>query len=105
MKPLVIRADASTRIGVGHVMRCLALAQAWQEAGGEVTFVSALDSPEIKSRLTAEGIAVSPLTARCASRQDATETGDYGRRLGADWIVVDGYDFDAAYHHALKRQG
>ena len=31
---LIIRADATPAIGHGHLMRCLALAQAWQDAGG-----------------------------------------------------------------------
>ena len=105
MKPLVIRADANTRIGAGHVMRCLALAQAWQEIGGEVHFMSAFDSPRIKDRLASEDINVLPLSAQPASQQDAADTANYGKRVGADWVVVDGYDFDAAYCTALKAEG
>tara|TARA_B100002003_G_scaffold217020_1_gene216969 strand:- start:643 stop:831 length:189 start_codon:yes stop_codon:yes gene_type:complete len=30
---LVIRANANPRVGAGHVLRCLSLAQAWQSEG------------------------------------------------------------------------
>jgi len=32
---LYIRADADGKIGTGHIMRCIALAQAWQDQGGK----------------------------------------------------------------------
>ena len=35
---LLIRADANSAMGTGHVMRCIALGQAWQDIGGAVQF-------------------------------------------------------------------
>ena len=32
---LLIRADASVTIGTGHIMRMIALVQAWQAQGGK----------------------------------------------------------------------
>ncbi len=36
---IMIRADASERIGTGHVMRCLALAEELRAGGHEVTLI------------------------------------------------------------------
>jgi spore coat polysaccharide biosynthesis predicted glycosyltransferase SpsG len=41
---LVIRADANAQMGMGHLMRCLALAQGWKARGGQVTFITACES-------------------------------------------------------------
>lgn len=42
---IVIRADANSKIGMGHVMRCLSVADALLKRGEEVLFVTADDTP------------------------------------------------------------
>lgn len=42
---VVIRADANSKIGMGHVMRCLSVVDALVKCGEEVLFVTADDTP------------------------------------------------------------
>jgi UDP-2,4-diacetamido-2,4,6-trideoxy-beta-L-altropyranose hydrolase len=107
MKPgtLVIRADASVAIGTGHVMRCLALAQAWQESGGEVLFVTAELNPAITRRLHNEGMKIAKLASVSANENDAHEVAALARQERATWIIVDGYQFDSAYQRCIKNAG
>jgi UDP-2,4-diacetamido-2,4,6-trideoxy-beta-L-altropyranose hydrolase len=102
---LLIRSDAGPLIGAGHVMRCLALAQAWQDSGGRVAYAMAPGAPKIESRLAAEGIDVILLDAEPGSEADGAETCRIAERLKADWLVLDGYQFGAEYQRAVKRAG
>jgi len=86
-------------------MRCLALAQAWSDRGGEVRFTMARSLPTIDRRLAAEGISVEKLEVEPGSAADARETAELGLGHGARWVVVDGYCFDAAYFRCLKDAG
>ena len=102
---LLIRADASPEIGSGHVMRCLALAQAWQDKGGTALFVMAMKSPALEKRLHAEGIEISYLSHTAGSVEDAVETVNRARQNHARWVIVDGYQFAAAYQKTFKDAG
>ncbi len=102
---LLIRADASPEIGTGHVMRCLALAEAWQDTGGVVSFVSACDAPSIENRLNREGIEIHHIPQEAGTSGDADETARIAHEQGADWIVVDGYHFGANYQKIIKDAG
>ena len=101
---IIIRADASTQIGTGHVMRCLALAQTWQEQGWQVVFIlaSANKSSALESRLLLNGMKVVYLSVEIGSSEDAQQTTDFAQQFAAQWIVVDGYNFGADYQKTIK---
>jgi UDP-2,4-diacetamido-2,4,6-trideoxy-beta-L-altropyranose hydrolase len=102
---LIIRADASAQIGTGHVMRCLALAQAWQDAGGHAIFLMAPGAFALEERLKSEGMGIISMSAQPGSSDDADQTANLAQKLGASWVVVDGYHFAAAYQRFVKDAG
>jgi UDP-2,4-diacetamido-2,4,6-trideoxy-beta-L-altropyranose hydrolase len=103
--PLLIRADATSELGAGHVMRCLALAQAWRDAGGRALFAMAQAPPAIKQRLRAESCEVVYISAQPGSEEDGRETLRLAQEHKADWVAVDGYQFGSDYQRNLKAAG
>src|ERR1700752_1506506 len=97
---LLIRCDAGVAIGTGHAMRCLALAQAWQGAGGSVAFAMAESTSSIEARVRIGGIKVLHLPGPPGSVEDSSRTCDVARQERAEWVVVDGYRFGSAYQRA-----
>lgn len=83
-------------MGTGHVMRCLALAQGWQDLGGEVALLAAELPEALAERCREEGIEVRRLPYGSA---DAEITA--AQAAQADWLVVDGYHFEADYLAAV----
>jgi UDP-2,4-diacetamido-2,4,6-trideoxy-beta-L-altropyranose hydrolase len=101
---LLFRTEASVAIGTGHVMRCLALAQAWQDAGGRAIFAMAEATPAVEERLRNEGFEVVRVAVRVGSVGDAEETARLAHQQSASWVGVDGYEFRAEYQTGLKRR-
>jgi UDP-2,4-diacetamido-2,4,6-trideoxy-beta-L-altropyranose hydrolase len=94
---LLIRADASLAIGTGHVMRCLALAEAWQEGGGTVSLAVAELPEALLPRVAAQGVSLSWVHSAPGGPEDAGETVAEAHRLRADWVVIDGDRFGSDF--------
>jgi UDP-2,4-diacetamido-2,4,6-trideoxy-beta-L-altropyranose hydrolase len=117
---IAMRVDASTRIGLGHVKRCLSLAHALRERGAQVSFVARalgvdvaamaaadgfsatmLPAPEPGDVLPADPVAHAPW-AETGWHADARQTVAALGALDVDWLVVDHYAFDARWHTAVR---
>jgi len=97
-KVAVLRADASSSIGVGHVMRSLSLGEALIDEGFGVELVSWGLAPSLQSLAASCGIEVVELTCAPRSSEDAQFVLD----RKADIVVVDGYEFSREFFAALE---
>lgn len=102
---LIIRADANSRMGTGHLMRTLALAQGWRANGGSVTFVTNCESPELRGRLKDEGFALFEIEQSYPHPSDLAVTRKILENYPLAWCVVDGYHFDAGFHGKIRQSG
>ncbi|WP_433164861.1 PseG/SpsG family protein [Kribbella sp. CA-247076] len=100
MKRVGVRCDVGPGRGIGHVMRCLALAEELLERGLEVVFVcDAHTVPWAEAQLTARGIVIEPAVWTAAEHVDLFE------RSRLDAVVFDSYDLDAAVYSAVRATG
>lgn len=102
---LIIRTDANVQIGTGHLMRCLALAQAWKDAGGEVVFITACQSDDLLQRLREEGFNICLLARPYPEPGDWDYTKDILAAHPNAWVVLDGYHFGEIYQQRVKEAG
>lgn len=105
MASVVVRADASPEIGTGHIMRCLAVAEALQEQGHRVLFALAESTPAIEARLAAAGLASTAIQPPAGSGADLAATVALARAEGAGALMLDGYRFGGPYRAGLRGAG
>ena len=102
---LFVRADASSQVGAGHLMRCFALAQRWKAHAGEVTFITFCESEGLRRRLTDEGFQVISLKRTYPDALDWQTTSQVLATHPGAWVVLDGYHFDPMYQGQIREAG
>ena len=99
MTEVLFRVDASPVMGVGHVMRCRALAESLVERDVEVMFLTASPADIVRALLANMGIKLQTLpdTVAAGSPEDAAYVAAFGCEHGIGAIVLDGYHFTTDY--------
>jgi UDP-2,4-diacetamido-2,4,6-trideoxy-beta-L-altropyranose hydrolase len=115
VRRVIIRVDASVEMGMGHLMRCISLANALASKGTEAYFLTRGHAAGLAGLIEANGHRAQqlpdPERAEAATRwlpttwqHDAEQTLEAIDRIGpADWLIVDHYALDARWER-MQRQ-
>jgi UDP-2,4-diacetamido-2,4,6-trideoxy-beta-L-altropyranose hydrolase len=115
---IAFRTDASNKIGTGHFMRCLTLADGLKQRGAQIRFVSRHLPEYLRSMLVAKGHEFALLDSvqndvvldelahsHWLEVSQAQDAADSIRKLADhawDWLIVDHYALDARWECALR---
>jgi UDP-2,4-diacetamido-2,4,6-trideoxy-beta-L-altropyranose hydrolase len=123
MQRVVIRVDASVDIGLGHLTRCLTLANALAADGTKICFLMRDRSEAFAQLIEFNGHDYRLLhsSGRCGPaadtkahsrwlpvswQEDAEDTAREISKLGpVDWLVVDNYALDSGWERELRAKG
>lgn len=99
---VAVRADASTVIGTGHVMRCLSLADALLAEGAQIRFLCRDLPAPLAELLHAHGHGLLPLLS---GPTDESLDADQSRTAAGhvDWWVVDHYALGERWERAVTQ--
>lgn len=124
VQKVVIRVDASLEMGMGHLMRCLALAGALADGGAKVFFLLRNHAANLAPLIGGEGHAVRLLpdpgrrsddagangTAHAhwlptTWQEDAEQTLEAIESIGQiEWLIVDHYALDARWEQMQRKR-
>lgn len=115
---VLFRVDASARMGIGHLMRCLTLADALRKRGVQIHFVCREHNGNLIALLQEKAIPVTAISTLAID--DTTRREDYSAWLDVtqaedaeqtievlngekpDWLVVDHYSLDVEWEQRLR---
>lgn len=100
---LVVRVDADSRMGTGHLMRTIALGQAWNDRGGKTAFITTCRNRNLLARLRENAFDIHPVHRTGSDTADWHRTMEILKAYPDAWFVLDGYHFGQNYQKQVKK--
>jgi UDP-2,4-diacetamido-2,4,6-trideoxy-beta-L-altropyranose hydrolase len=114
----IFRVDSSLKMGTGHVMRCLTLAQVLKENGANVEFICRKHEGSLIGKIRSSGFVVHELKVfeetevgtklahshwlGATQQQDADDCIEILKAEKSNWLIVDHYALDEQWQKRLK---
>lgn len=102
MTKIAIRADGGSRIGLGHIQRCLALSSQLQREKMEVLFITKRNDI-VKEKVEQKGFKVAELKHNLNLEEDLRYTTEILKSNKIDVLITDSYEFDERYLTEVKK--
>ncbi len=115
---VIFRVDSSLKMGTGHVMRCLTLAQVLKDNGAKVEFICRKHKGNLIDKIRSSEFIVHELEVfeetevdtrlahshwlEATQQQDADDCIDILKAEKTDWLIVDHYALDEQWQKRLK---
>jgi UDP-2,4-diacetamido-2,4,6-trideoxy-beta-L-altropyranose hydrolase len=119
---IAIRVDSSVKIGTGHVMRCITLANSLRKNGAEVLFVCRKHDESMNQFIIGKGFNVEQLNIspknivenrtgkynyksmlEISEMEDAENTIEKIRYFKPNWVIVDHYSLGIKWEQIIKK--
>ena len=103
---LIIRTDVSAHIGMGHLRRCLTLADGLKGHGHPVSFITKPYDERLIAMIERAGYPAHRLPLECSLEQDCAATIRLAQQVDPKAsVLLDSYSIDEPYQRSVKEAG
>jgi len=101
---VIFRVDASKDIGIGHLMRCLALSEELIRRKQTCFFLSKVDNNELINRIKKNNIYFQNIPSNLSLQADLEMLLKISNENDIDWVITDHYGITSQYIKELKNK-
>jgi len=99
---IVFRTDGNYNVGIGHLMRCLALSEELTKRGHTCIFFSKIDD-ELINKTSKFNINYQKIKSETTLDEDLKKLISYSKENKINWIITDNYEINSDYIQQLKQ--
>ncbi|MEW6607091.1 MAG: UDP-2,4-diacetamido-2,4,6-trideoxy-beta-L-altropyranose hydrolase [bacterium] len=99
----IFRTDGGAKIGLGHIRRCLSLAEGLSQKGIQCIFITRDIDPAVGKRIVANNHLVERLPAQADLKKDLSLTINLIKKHQPSLVITDSYGIDEHYLEQLKK--
>lgn len=100
---VAFRVDADESIGIGHLMRCLALSEEFNRRGYSCFFVTKIENNELKTKIKKENY-LFKINPNLNIHNDVKELINFSKKKDVNWIITDHYGLKEEYISEIKKK-